>query len=928
MAVKQISDNCDCCSGVDIDTPARIDNRPAQTSIRYRIGTHSQFKASMLSRLSSVDLPAMQALSVRSDDDFTIAYMDAVASTLDVISFYQERFANEHCLRTAVQKRSVQEMAQLIGYQPAPGVAASTHLAFTLQDTPGDSTNTEPVDIPIGTRVQSVPGQDEQAQVFETLEPVQARVQWNSVNTQTTTPAPPSPGDTDIYIQGVSNSVSAGDTIAFIDRERFDDANSNRWDIRTVSAVQTDPDNLRTRLLWDVPLSNIAKPKAASPHNTRLYVFRHRAALFGHNAPDPQFMIRNNKELKILLSSYLNNKGWWENYKIQNNQIDISPPLKDVLPGSWVALKSSDIKPGIQLYRVDRVAELSRADYGLTASITRVVPEHTKYLTAFGLQDTLVLAGSEALDIAPRPLNYPVYGDTLVLDRLYKDLMPGRKLAISGIAQKIKIAAGVSGLKLNFDNEVVLLKEGDSLSLAAAPEKLNKKTAAVLLPWEFAEALDQGTQPLRLTVQDQLGRNATLQVKANQIVLDNSPAEVDPPRFSQVMAIASSNDAVRHKNGHTIIDLADMLNTVYQRISVSINFNVAMAGHGETVTEILGDGDTRKSNQRFTLKQSPLTFVSADTPTGTESSLKVTVNDITWQQQSSLFRRAGEERVYQLVNSDQGPSSIIFGDGVEGALLPTGQTNVRASYRKGIGIAGNINAGKLSTLLTRPLGVAEVTNPEPAAGGEDPESLEQAKTNAPVTVLTLDRAVSVEDYENYARAFAGVSKAHALWIASGPARGIFITVAGIDGADIAKNSATYSNLVQALRRYGDPMIPLTVENYRAANFSLNLSINVAAQADKNSVLADVEAALRANFSFANRQFGQHVSRDEIVAVAHSVDAVQAVRVTRFAKQPQYYRQAIATVITADLPLASLTDLPKAAEVLTLSPEPISMELFA
>ena len=59
----------------------------------------------------------------RADSDFTIALCDAVATTLDVLSFYQERIANENFLRTATERRSILELARLIGYELAPGVA-------------------------------------------------------------------------------------------------------------------------------------------------------------------------------------------------------------------------------------------------------------------------------------------------------------------------------------------------------------------------------------------------------------------------------------------------------------------------------------------------------------------------------------------------------------------------------------------------------------------------------------------------------------------------------------------------------------------------------------------------------------------------------------------------------------------------------------
>src|SRR6185295_4228754 len=102
-----------------------------------------------------------------------------------------------------------------------------------------------------------------------------------------------------------------------------------------------------------------------------------------------------------------------------------------------------------------------------------------------------------------------------------------------------------------------------------------------------------------------------------------------------------------------------------------------------------------------------------------------------------------------------GKTFVQFGDGNTGARTPTGQGNIRATYRKGIGKAGNVKAGQISLLLTRPLGVKDVINPMPASGGDDAETLAGARTNAPLTMLTLGRIVSLQDYEDFARSFAG-----------------------------------------------------------------------------------------------------------------------------------------------------------------------------
>src|SRR5580693_7119214 len=113
---------CVCCSGISVQTPAGEGDLPGLSSITYRTGTWATFKQSMLARLSSSEFPALSFLKTRDDDDFSIALLDASSVVLDILTFYQERLANESYLRTARQLQSLTELARLIGYQPAPGI--------------------------------------------------------------------------------------------------------------------------------------------------------------------------------------------------------------------------------------------------------------------------------------------------------------------------------------------------------------------------------------------------------------------------------------------------------------------------------------------------------------------------------------------------------------------------------------------------------------------------------------------------------------------------------------------------------------------------------------------------------------------------------------------------------------------------------------
>jgi hypothetical protein len=161
----------------------------------------------------------------------------------------------------------------------------------------------------------------------------------------------------------------------------------------------------------------------------------------------------------------------------------------------------------------------------------------------------------------------------------------------------------------------------------------------------------------------------------------------------------------------TTLVLEKAMQNSYDPFSVKIYANVARATHGESVHEVLGSGDSAQANQHFTLRKQPLTYVSAPTPSGTESTVEVRVNDVKWQEVPSLYGLDERVRSYITRTDDDGKSTLIFGDGKSGARLPTGQENVLATYRTGIGMQGMVRAGQLSLLMTRPLGVKGVINP-------------------------------------------------------------------------------------------------------------------------------------------------------------------------------------------------------------------------
>ncbi|HMC54292.1 MAG TPA: putative baseplate assembly protein [Gemmatimonadaceae bacterium] len=910
---------CGCCAGTRVETPVRVHNAHGLNAIAYRVGRHGTFLQSMLARLSSAGLPSLAALRTRDRDDFSIALLDAASTMLDVLTFYQERLANEHYLRTATERRSIGELARLIGYQLGPGVAATTRLAFTVQEPAIASTEpARPITLTVGSSVQSVPGPEEKPQTFETVEEIEVRAEWNAIPVQRGVPWIPAINDFDAYVAGVSVSPQVGDVVLIVGRERELSPLSENWDVRVISAIEMDPERDRTRIRWTESLGSPRKDesgqvvdagntKTPSSKEPRLFVFRQRAALFGHNAPD--------SEAPAL-----------------GARIDLDAAYPKVVKGSWLALASEEIGPRVrtnvafpgyvELYRADAVSFPSRAGYKLSGRVTRIYPDTTGKLSQYKPRDTLVLGQSEELPVLDRPLASPLFGGQIVFGRRVDGLRGGRALAVSGKRQRVRVARHAVGQHLVLDDGTSQsIEPGESFIVCAAPENRYGSRTEPSAPEDFEHPNPTIPRAMRFHVLHHDGREGHIDgLLGRQIEL--APALKSDSVMSEVVSIEDSATAVTDETTHTSVRLAARLRHAYDRWTVRVNANVALATHGETVSELLGSGDARTPDQRFVLKQSPLTYVSAETPTGRASTLRVTVNGLEWHEVPMLYGAEPNAHVFDTTIADNGSAMVRFGDGVEGARLPTGQGNVRATYRKFTGAEGNVGPAKLTTLLKYPVGLSAAVNPEPAAGGEDEEQPGDARANAPLTVLTLDRAVSIRDYEDFARAFGGIAKAHAVWIVSGAARGVFVTVAGVDGAAVANPGQLHDALLGALRRYGTPFTPVRVESYVKRPVAITAQVNVADDADPATVLAAARQCMLDRYGFAAREFGQGVSVDQIAATIHSVASVVAVNVERL--QIAGSASTFHARLAAKVPSAQSTGVPSAAELLVL--EPVNLEL--
>jgi predicted phage baseplate assembly protein len=295
----------------------------------------------------------------------------------------------------------------------------------------------------------------------------------------------------------------------------------------------------------------------------------------------------------------------------------------------------------------------------------------------------------------------------------------------------------------------------------------------------------------------------------------------------------------------------------------------------------------------------------------------VDVDQVIWHEAAGLGELGPRDRGYLAPTADDGTTTVQFGDGRLGARLPTGVENVRATYRVGIGAGGNLGAGQLTLLMTRPLGARGVTNPLPTTGGADPESRDSARENAPRAVLTFDRVVSLDDVANVARSFAGIGKSEARWVWEGRRRIVLVTVAGVGGMPVA-DVPTLRDLAAAIRDAGDPHQPIRFLSFAARTFDVDLGVFLAPDHHWDVVAAAVRATLLDAFSFDRRALAQPVAVSEVGPVVQAVEGVLAVDLDADGIQITGESPPAAPILSARPGRATPTG-PMPAELLTVNP---------
>jgi len=228
---------------------------------------------------------------------------------------------------------------------------------------------------------------------------------------------------------------------------------------------------------------------------------------------------------------------------------------------------------------------------------------------------------------------------------------------------------------------------------------------------------------------------------------------------------------------------------------------------------------------------------------------------------------------------------IFFGDGLRGAVPDTG-AEIRIEYLETLGAEGNLGPNLVTELLSAVyldggLVPLAVTNPVPATGGADRETLEHARRQAPAEARSLWKAVTKEDYLALAEGFPGVAKAQVLDV--NDCKNIRYYQVNLAVAPDGGGPPS-ALLKQDLAKYLESRKVITVEInlfdpvYRPV--SIDAEVFAYAGEDLDLVRSRVEQALADFFAFDRMSFGAPVHYSDLVAPLDGVRGVSHVRMYR------------------------------------------------
>lgn len=301
------------------------------------------------------------------------------------------------------------------------------------------------------------------------------------------------------------------------------------------------------------------------------------------------------------------------------------------------------------------------------------------------------------------------------------------------------------------------------------------------------------------------------------------------------------------------------------------------AVEGKTVTaELLGTSDG-SANQLYSLGEGPVIAGSITvTVTGPGGSSL-------WHEVRTLAAAGPVQRCFMVQRGADGTVTLLFGDGVNGAIPPKGsglaQVEVHATYRVGGGPQGNVPPGTSFTSSVSAL--RKITAPAGGAGGAAAESIGGARELAPRLFRAQDRAVTADDYAELALRTPGVGKVRAVALNWNDVL-LYVAPSGrveqpseLLRRDLLANFEA-SRMVTSVVRVVGP---------EPADIYLRATVRAEPYYLQDDVRAAVTGAAAALIAFDSIDFGQPIYLSRLYDALQSLPQVASLTVTQFSRIP-------------------------------------------
>jgi hypothetical protein len=804
--------------------PATVFNRPGLARFAYRIGHYPTMRAHMLDRL--VEAPELQGWTHLGSDDPGIALLDAAATVGDVLTFYQELYANETKLGTAARDDSIRDLIRLTGYRPAPGLGGAAVFAAAVD-------GAGPVTIPAGFPFEALLDGFEKPSKFESADRAEAWPAFGSFRLYRPRLGP----------QPIARGLTALDLVRLGGAE----------DLATRAAVELAPGD---RIMLVPAHADIRQPaEILVVKSVETKLDRVTIAFEGALARARPATMRAWK-----LGRTFRHHG--AEAAREYTTFTDSPPTVTQHTTSLVRWISLDVVDSSGHY-----SELLAAEMPLDSEVDDLAAGAKLIATGLGTDWSTFAPAPftvvrEVAQVAARTVTWGNTGAAVSVVTLDDILIPDFRLNI--------LTHDIRNLRLH---ETL----GPEMRLAAPPPPEPGPFPDARLSYfgTHAEAAALAGRTLLL-----VNGGKTEQVQVSEDFAAALPAPADDRRMWPITL--------------TAIPQADRAAFDEAAPAITVHGNLVPATEGVTQpAAVLGNGDARAAFQTFALPKAPLTFHGDPVATPPyRAALEVRVTGRRWNPVDSFFGQPPDAQVYVIRQDDAGKDVVQFGDGVNGARLPSGIGNVTATYRTGLGAHGPLAPGAEAKGKGKLKPLKSVLLPGPVTGGADPEPAATARAAAPARMQSLGRLVGLPDYEAEALALPGVLKAGAAFEAVDNAPLIAVTVLTEDESPEAvatvQAALRAANACRGPRRHA-----LLVRPGRRAWVALGLELGY----DPALLPADLEPALHVAlgaqpalgdappaagvFALPPRRFGQDAHVSQAIAAAQGVPGVAWVRATRF-----------------------------------------------